>query len=227
MATDSNGYTYSYDAEGNRTFKFNDAGIAGVLDSGDSDITSYTWDYRNRLTQVSHFDDWADYSAATPVPDKVVAYAYDFANRLVRETVDSDGATGSDDVAQTAYVYDGTEIVLQFEKSDTGSLASTDLAHRDLWGPTVDQLLAQENIGSSSSETLWALTDHQNSVRDLAVYDTSGQTPTTAIVEHRVYDAFGNRTNPPTAAVDCVFGYTGRMFDEATGQQYNLNRWYE
>jgi len=29
------------------------------------------------------------------------------------------------------------------------------------------------------------------------------------------------------AAVDQIFGYTGRALDESTGQQNNLNRWYD
>jgi len=42
-----------------------------------------------------------------------------------------------------------------------------------------------------------------------------------------VYDAYGNLTDETNAAVDCLFGYTGRQFDEATGLQNNLNRWYD
>jgi len=39
-------YRYSYDAEGNRIAKFIDADANGVLDAGETDITTYTWDYR-------------------------------------------------------------------------------------------------------------------------------------------------------------------------------------
>jgi RHS repeat-associated protein len=41
-----------------------------------------------------------------------------------------------------------------------------------------------------------------------------------------VYDAYGNLTSE-TAAVDCLFGYTGQLYDNATGLQNNLNRWYD
>jgi RHS repeat-associated protein len=47
-------------------------------------------------------------------------------------------------------------------------------------------------------------------------------------VVHRAYDSFGNVTadyNPES--VDTLFGFTGRMFDDATGLQNNLNRWYD
>ena len=71
----------------------------------------------------------------------------------------------------------------------------------------------------------WALTDHENSVRDLAAYDSG--TDVTTIANHRVYDSFGNLKSETNSAVDCLFGYTGRMLDEATGLQNNLNRWYD
>ena len=56
----------------------------------------------------------------------------------------------------------------------------------------------------------------------------------TSLAMHRVYDSFGNlvsQTNPSAslgvAAVDCLFGYTGKAFDRATGSQNNLNRWFD
>jgi hypothetical protein len=42
-------------------------------------------------------------------------------------------------------------------------------------------------------------------------------TGTTTIINHRVYDAFGNLTSQTNAAVDCLFGYAGQMFDQNTG----------
>ena len=78
----------------------------------------------------------------------------------------------------------------------------------------------------------WVLTDNLGSVRDMAVYNAT--TGTTSVAMHRVYDSFGNlvsQTNPlvslGVAAVDCLFGYTGKAFDKATGLQNNLNRWFD
>jgi RHS repeat-associated protein len=65
------------------------------------------------------------------------------------------------------------------------------------------------------------LIDNLNAVRDLATYDGSPH-----LADHRVYDAFGNRTSE-TVAKDCVFGYTGKLLDADTNLQNNLNRWYE
>ena len=75
------------------------------------------------------------------------------------------------------------------------------------------------------------MADNLGTIRDLATYNA--QTGVTSIVNHRVYDSFGNlvsQVNPATgqpAAVDCVFGYTGKYFDTATGLQYNIECWYD
>jgi RHS repeat-associated protein len=196
-----------------------------VLDSGDTDVTTYTWDYRNRLTAVDHYAAYCEQS------DKAVQYSYDYANRLVSKLLDSDGAGGTADVEKTAYVYDGSQIALQFNKtSATGSasaLSASDLSHRYLWGPAVDQLLADEHVSDlqTPGDVVWPLTDHLGTVRDLAVYDA--QNDVTTIANHRVYDSYGNLTSQTNSAVDCVFGFTGRQFDKQTGLQNNLNRWYD
>jgi RHS repeat-associated protein len=153
---------------------------------------------------------------------------------------------------QTCYVYDGNQIVLQFDKTGTGDLGATDLSHRYLWGAAVDQLLADERVHYDSGQQqfvtdalLWALGDNQNTVRDLAVYNAG--TGVTSVVNHRVFSAYGqllSQTNPQTsavAAVDCVFGFTGRPLsvlsvNAATGGEVGLQfnggkgasgRWYD
>jgi len=84
------------------------------------------------------------------------------------------------------------------------------------------------------------LTDHLNTVRDIAKYNS--QTDTTTVVNHLVYDAFGKVTSETNPAVDSLFLFTGRPFDaegdrresviaRAVDQdnqlQNNLNRWYD
>jgi RHS repeat-associated protein len=82
---------------------------------------------------------------------------------------------------------------------------------------------------NSAGTTVWTLTDNENTVRDLATYSNG----TTTVQNHREFSAYGellSQTNPQTgqaAAVDCVFAYTGRALDEATGLQNNDERWYE
>jgi RHS repeat-associated protein len=181
--------------------------------------------YRNRLTEVDHSAAYGEQS------DQIVQYRYDYANRLISRMLDGDGASGTADVEKTAYVYDGSQIALQFNKtSATGSasaLSASDLSHRYLWGPAVDQLLADEHVSDlqTPGDVVWPLADHLGTVRDLATYDSG--TDTTTIANHRVYDSYGNMKSETSAAVDCLFGFTGRQFDKQTGLQNNLNRWYD
>ena len=119
------------------------------------------------------------------------------------------------------------------------------LSHRYLWQPdAVDQLLADEQLLRSANgqgnggqgrdkghdlsvpgTVVWALADHLGTIRDLAVYDQT--TGVTTVANHRIYDSFGNLTSQTNAAVDCLFGFTGRPLDNVTGLQNNLNRWYD
>jgi RHS repeat-associated protein len=94
-----------------------------------------------------------------------------------------------------------------------------DLSHRYLWGPGVDQLLADEQVTSleAEGEVLWALADHLGSIRDWV--DSEG-----TVVDHAVFDSFGNRTNAD--AIDAVFEWTGVYRDPVTGLQWNRARWY-
>src|SRR5690606_7769195 len=49
----------------------------------------------------------------------------------------------------------------------------------------------------------------------------------TTIANHIAYDAFGQRTSETKSAVDHLFGYTGRDWDEDADLQYNRARWYD
>jgi RHS repeat-associated protein len=87
-------------------------------------------------------------------------------------------------------------------------------------------VFADEN---SLGEVLWSLTDHQETVRDVAKYNVG--TNTTSIVNHRQYDSFGritSETNPgggnPAAF---LYAYTGREWDADAGLFYYRMRWYD
>jgi RHS repeat-associated protein len=104
---------------------------------------------------------------------------------------------------------------------------TADLADRYLWAPVIDMLLSDEKLTAPDQpgDVYWALGDNLNTIRDIARYDP--ETDTTCIVNHRVFDAFGNVTSETNAAVDLLFAFTGRLFDDATGLQNNLHRWYD
>jgi RHS repeat-associated protein len=198
-------YTYEYDDEGNRTAKENIA---------TGERVEYEWDHRNRLIQVTFKD---SLGAVT----KTVDQSYDYLNRWVRSSTDPDGA-GSATATDRFFIHEDGQIVLEF---DGGS--ASDLTNRYLWGPMVDQILADEQVTSLSAagNVIWPLTDHLNTTRDLV--DRNESTGAVTVTNHREFDSFGNLVSESNAAVDHVFGFTGRYFDEASGLQNNWNRWYD
>jgi RHS repeat-associated protein len=114
------------------------------------------------------------------------------------------------------FIHDGNQIVLELE-------ADGDVVHRLLWGPAVDQAIADEN---GSNDVYWYLTDHQGTVRDVAVYDAG--TESTDVANHITYNSFGRRKNETSSGIDDFdLGYTGKWFDRDTDLQWNLNRWYD
>jgi len=176
--------------------------------------------------------------------------------------VTSCSGAGRDAAGMPARLYT-PRIHLRSGNQGSGRLTAQDQSHRYWWGPAVDQILADEQLFPLATEERTSasfslppgegqgespahgggydlsrpgrvfrpLADHLGTVRDLAQYDAASGT--TTVVNHRVYDSFGNlvsaidpATNQP-AAVDFLFGFTGRPFDAHTGLQNNVNRWYD
>ena len=92
--------------------------------------------------------------------------------------------------------------------------AAPAIDERYLYGASIDQILAVED---DAGGVLWALADHEATVRD--VLDQNGVRR-----EHRTYDSFGNLTDETEydtngqtvtpGAIDFVFGFTGRPWDQ-------------
>ena len=123
-------------------------------------------------------------------------------------------------------MYDGNQIVMRFAADASGTLGASNLKDRYLWGPAVDQLLADEQVTSlgSAGTVSWAFTDQENTVRNVAQYNAGSNT--TSVVDHNTYDTFGQKLFQSAAAADILFGYTGRPSDTLTGLQNNGERWY-
>jgi RHS repeat-associated protein len=75
----------------------------------------------------------------------------------------------------------------------------------------------QEN---ANGDLLWALADYQGSVRDIV--DSQGN-----LLNHIVYDSFGNVRSETNSGIDFRFGYTGRELDAETGLYYYRARYYD
>jgi RHS repeat-associated protein len=151
---------------------------------------------------------------------KTVDYNYDVFNRLVKRSYDSNGPGAGGVTTAFLVGYDGINPTLAFDGGTTA-----DVSNRFLWGQMVDQLFADEQITnpSSAGNVLWALGDHLGTIRDLVDFNGS----TYSITNHRVYDSFGRLTSETNAAVDMVFAYTGKYFDEVTQLSNHWNRWYD
>ena len=202
------GYRYDYDDEGNRIRSYVDVDGSESFTAGDTDVTTYEWDHRNRLTKVID-------------SEKTVTHFYDAFNQWVGEAV-----TGSITLTRN-YIYDSGQIVMEYEDDVMQS--------RNLWALATDQLLAVEKVTSETApgEVHWPLTDHLGSIRDIVdtkgtlrkhtTYDSFGNE-----LEEDFYDASGFGIDESHAeAVDSIFGFTARPKDDQTGLQNNLHRWYD
>jgi len=210
-------YTYKYDEEGNLEYRFVDEDASETLNSGDSDVTEYTWDHRNRLTEVTHRDEFGG------SVDWAVDYVYDAFNRRIASLYDSDGDSTVD--REERYIWDGNNIALDFVDPDgaTGGEQSAPLAlaTRYLWGQAVDQLLAQEAVDDGGPEDIvWPATDNLGSVRSLV--DSTG-----VITSTYSYDTYGTVTAVEGSLSDTRFLYTCQEYELAISWYYYNARWYD
>ena len=84
-------------------------------------------------------------------------------------------------------------------------------------GPQIDQVLAEE---TADGEVRWALTNNQGTIRD--VIDNQG-----TILNHITYDSFGQITSQTNAEAYFRFGFTGREYDQESGQYYYRARYFD
>ena len=200
----SDGLDYDYDASGNRTgtnpnddnrIVNGDHGTTFRYDAEGNRVwaggDTFVFDHRNRLTDAT-------------TDGALVEYVYDESNHLIARE-ESGG--------RERYVRDGDQTGM------TDRDGPADTAH--LWGESIDQLLAETDLGSD--ETFWTLTDHLGSVRDRV-------TESGTVVHHVDYDPFGNteieRGSDPIAG-ELDYAYTARPTDTQTRLQNNRNRWYD
>ena len=210
--TGSRTESYAYDANGNRTgtgysttimneirtspglitYAYDSAGNTISSKSGGT-FTTFTYDYRNRLTGVKQGG------------TIIATYVYDALDRRI-EVQEGGGRTWT--------VYNGTSPDAM-PYADFNSSAT--LLTRYVSGPGMvngavfDELLARTSSGGT---TAWYLTDKLDSVRD--VVSSAG-----SVIDHVVYDSFGNLVTQTDAAAGDRFKYSGTEYNFVTGPYYD------
>ena len=221
--------SYKYDANGNRTdshlhgdgyitgdanrlqsdgtFNYqydNEGNLVRRIEIATGAIRDYVYDLRNRLTEVNDSDSQGNST-------QVVVFAYDVLNRRIGKRVQQ----GNDD-SLTTFVYDRDDVILDFVDSDgEGASVDAELDQRYLHGPAVDQVLSQEN-----GRTHWLLADHLGTIQDIA-------TSNGAVAAHISYSSFGVPIVDSNMSVSSRYGFTGREYDQETGDYYYRARYYD
>src|SRR5207237_195561 len=140
---------------------------------------TYTWDFRNRLTDVKNYN-------SSNVLQSHVNYAYDVYDRLIYKQTDLTG--GGTYTSAQSFVFDSPPLM---NGGPAGAAliynGSGTLTDRILNGPAANNALADEN---GSGTVSWLLPDNEGTIRDVAQYNSG--TNTTTIVDHLKYDSFGN-----------------------------------
>ncbi|XZE35482.1 RHS repeat domain-containing protein [Pirellulaceae bacterium SH501] len=254
--------SFSYDANGNLAtltdrntrHSFDSAGRLKSITHSKTELgAGVNWDGSSSLPSTGTFAAYflsydADNrisSLASRADGFVTKYTYDAFDQRTAKRVDTDG-NGTWDRYEVYTWADGQEVQRWVDTDGAGTGQELRLANRYLWAESVDQLLSDEQYASgtgmevdattasgTAGTTLWALTDHLGSVRDLL--DNNG-----VVREHNVFDSFGRLirevdynssgtaiSSTDAAAVDSIFGYTGRDWDSDIGMQYNRARWYD
>jgi RHS repeat-associated protein len=188
--TSADQYALAYDDEGNLVTKSNQ--LTG-------DVFTFTWDHRNRLTQVMKAN------STMPTGSFVTQYRYDGFDRRIAVIRGN----------QTNWTYYRAEQPI----ADYLNNETTPAELYFTGGEVVDDLQVVVRRGE---RFYWTLTDHLGSVR--RVLDTNG-----VEVAALRYDSFGNPlgatgTRPNAAG---RFGFTGRERDSDSGLQYNRARYFD
>ena len=160
-----------------------------------SSTTTYTYDYHNRLTEV------------TQGGTVIATYAYDAVNRRIG--VDDNGT-------QTWTVYDGTNPYADFNGS--GYAGKSGISTAQAWS-MAPWWTSSWRAQARAERPRGILPDKLGSVRDIV--STSG-----TVLDHVVYDSFGNIVTETNASNGDRFKYAGMQFDAAIGQYYDDARWY-
>ncbi len=203
--TNDKTYTYVYDRNGNLTQKTHIA---------TGQVTTYTWDYENRLTSVTRRP--SSIAQAT----SEVSYRYDALGRRIQKNVND---------TITKYVYDRGNILLEFNAQNTMEAKYT---HS---GRTDEVMIMERPESPHTSESFLTQKyyyhhDRLGSVTEITNLDGD-------VVQRYIYDSFGNTsiydkdgaaiTESSTDYLKTPYTFTGRERDPETGLHYHRARYYD
>jgi RHS repeat-associated protein len=186
-------FDYEYDDEGNLIVK---------TEIATGTVTTYAWDYRNRLVSV----------IVTNSSEDVILeayFTYDVFNNLIIREIDADGE-GAGEAEVLATVYDGIHPWADFDEEG-------DLLVHYVYAEAVDQIMAR--IDAAGNVELY-LTDNIGSVRQIVESDGT-------ILDEIDYDSFLNilaETNPSNGD---RFKGAAREWEAAVDRYFNRARWYD
>ncbi len=178
--TEDDQYIYTYDNNGNLETK-TDKAIP-------TEVTTYHWDAQDQLIQIDRPD------------GTTVTYKYDGLGRRIEKSV-----AGS----VTRYVYDGEDIFLEYDGTNT-------FLARYSHGDQVDQPLMLQKAGVGH---FYYHSNHQGSITHLT--DGSG-----GVANSYIYDSYGRRSNVIESVIQS-YSYTGREYDGESGLYYYRARYYD
>jgi RHS repeat-associated protein len=177
-------YDYVYDAEGNRIERKSIA-------SGE--ITTYQWDYRNRLTGVQ-------------IGAKSIAYSYDSQDRRIAKFVDG--------ALVERYGHDGTDLAVVFD-------AAGAVSNRYLYGGSIDEVLADQTPTTLNWAladrlgTVDLIVDDKGGVIDRVTFDSFGNKVSESAPEKSFRFGFTGRELDPETG---LYYYRARYYDPLVGR---------
>lgn len=181
-------WALSYDDEGNLVTKSN---------TSNGDVFQFTWDFRNRLTQVTKTN-------FTPPSGFVTEYRYDpFDRRIAAVRVG---------VTNWTY-YDRTQPLADYVGTETTAIRLVGV------GEKLDEIYA---LWTRTQTNVWTLSDHLGSIRRVLAQNGAELAALSYDSFGRPVSATGAQ---PDAAGR--FGFAGREWDADSGLYYNRARYYD
>jgi RHS repeat-associated protein len=176
-------YQYQYDDEGNLTQK---------KEISTGKVTTYVWDYRNRLSRVNLSD------------GSIVEYGYDAEDRRVGKKING--------VTTEKYVYDGDDIALVVNAAGT-------IVERYLYGDGTDNVLSRVSAGTTvwslgdRQGSVVDVVDEGGNVLSHFVYDSFGNGTATTSADFR-FGYTGRELDIETG----LYYYRARYYDSGLGR---------